>query len=362
MTSRITSATITSAFRVAVIGTGGIAEQHLAFLAASPLTEIVGLCDLSPATVRFYAERYGVTYWTTDVAALLNDSHPDVVHVLTPPSTHVALAEQCVRAGAHVVCEKPIGLSYRDVDQLILVAEAQDRLVTENHNYLFNSGASRLVRLAESDALGEIVEVDVRIAQNVRDDTIVADPRFPHPLHQLPAGVIHDVLTHLVYLGLAFVPGPFDRVAAAWRNDVGDDLFRYDSLDAIAIAGSQHLRLGFSASIQPRHLTIRVGGTRGHSEAELLQPSGRSNLLRSVGPQLSSTVNHMVNGAGLVAASARNLVNKLTKIETTYHGLHRYLDATYGALAARSPMPVTHKKIRETARFIDDLLAPDNAL
>lgn len=348
--------------RVAVIGTGGIAEQHLAFLAASPHTEIVGLCDLSAATVRFNAERHGASFWTTDIGALLNHSRPDVVHVLTPPATHVALAEQCLRAGAHVVCEKPIGVSYRDVDELISVAEAEDRFVTENHNYLFNDGASRLVRLAGSGALGEIVEVDVRIAQNVRGDLIVADPRFPHPLHQLPAGVIHDVLTHLVYLGLAFVPGPFDRVAAAWRNDVGDELFRYDSLDAIAIAGCQHFRLGFSASIQPQHLSIRVGGTRGHGEAELLQPSSRVNLLRSVGPQLSSTVNHMVNGVGLVAASARNLVHKLTKIETTYHGLHRFLDATYGALATGTPLPVTHDRIRVTARFIDDLLAPENAL
>src|SRR4051794_5060152 len=77
--------------RAAVIGTGVISEEHLRFLSKDDRADLVGVCDLSPALARFSAERFDAEAAYTDSTVMLRNAKPDVVHVLTPPHTHVAL-------------------------------------------------------------------------------------------------------------------------------------------------------------------------------------------------------------------------------------------------------------------------------
>ena len=78
--------------RAAIIGCGAIATQHLEFLAATPQATLVGVCDLSPATAGYTPRRYATEPFT-DASAMLATARPDVVHVLTPPSSHRPLVE-----------------------------------------------------------------------------------------------------------------------------------------------------------------------------------------------------------------------------------------------------------------------------
>lgn len=348
--------------RTVVVGTGGISQEHLAFVARSPRAELVGVCDLSAAAASYAAERFGAAASGTDLAALLASTAPDVVHVLTPATTHSAIAAQCLRAGAHVISEKPVTTDLAELEALLAVADEAGRTLTEDHNYLYNHGVQRLAELVDDGSLGEVVEVDVRMALDVRAGGAFADTSLPHPIHRMPAGVIHDVLTHLVYLAQHFVPGPYDQVRAAWRNQGGGDLFKYDDLDALAFAGRQHARIRFTSSTWPQCLSVTVRGTAGEAETELFQPYVREVLQRSAGKQLSSTVNHFVNGASLARSALRNFGHKVSRIETPYHGLHRFLDLTYEALAAGVEPPVTRRRMIETTAFIDRLLEPGNAL
>jgi predicted dehydrogenase len=96
--------------RAAVIGAGKISEEHLRFLGNSPHAVLTGVCDLSPAMARFGVDRFGHAGTTAafmDHRRMLEEKRPAVVHVLTPPHTHVRLVTECLRAGAHVIVEKP---------------------------------------------------------------------------------------------------------------------------------------------------------------------------------------------------------------------------------------------------------------
>jgi len=53
------------------------------------------------------AVRYGVPRWYSDVAAMLDAEKPDVLHITTPPQSHLALTRQAVAAGCHIFLEKP---------------------------------------------------------------------------------------------------------------------------------------------------------------------------------------------------------------------------------------------------------------
>src|SRR5262249_54851827 len=108
--------------RVAVVGAGRIAEQHFRALARVPGVE-VAVCDRSPVTAEFAAERFGLARHATDFAELLRDWRPEVVHVTTPVGAHVPLALASLAAGAHVLVEKPIAPSYSEWLELRAAAE-----------------------------------------------------------------------------------------------------------------------------------------------------------------------------------------------------------------------------------------------
>src|SRR5436305_11447 len=105
--------------RAALIGTGQIAQQHLACLRALPGITLVGVCDLSRAMAESAAERFGVAAWFTDHRAMLDAVRPDIVHITTPPASHFRLAMDALTAGSHVIVEKPATAARAELDVLL---------------------------------------------------------------------------------------------------------------------------------------------------------------------------------------------------------------------------------------------------
>ncbi len=348
--------------RVGVIGTGTITAEHLAFLTASPRTHVVAVADLSPASARYAADRWGADAWYTSHRELLAAARPEVVHVLTPPTTHPSIVADCLRAGVHVICEKPLAPTGAELAALRDLADGAGLWLLEDQNYRWNDPVLALEDLVREGRIGEVRDVDVRMALRFRDGGAFADPHLRSSAHDLPAGPIHDVLTHLAYLGLLFVPGAADadRISAHWSNHGADDgMWRWDDLDATIVAGPCHLRLRFSASTRPEAFSIVVRGDLGEAETDIFQPFLTVRAPRSVGKELTPIVNHVVNGSKLAGAGARNLVQKLLQ-HSSYHGLHRFLEATYAALQAGGPPPLAYRDIEAAAVLVDRLVAPEN--
>lgn len=347
-----------SPLRTGVIGTGVISKEHLTFLQESDQAHLVGVCDLSRAAAQYASERFEADAAYTDYKQMLAEAKPDIVHVLTPPNTHKFIATDCLKAGAHVICEKPITPTYEEFQDLWEVAKSCDRLLIEDYNYLFNEPMLAINDLIKAGKLGKVQDVDVRMALDVRSGGRFADENLPNPVHRLPAGVIHDVLTHLCYIALQYLPS-VDRVAAAWSNHGGGDLFKYDDLDALIIGGSVHVRLRFSSYTAPECFEVKVRGSEGFAETDLFQPYVRSVMPRAAGEQLTPLVNHLVSGKTFVGASLKNFRNKIMQ-KTPYEGLNRFLSKTYDAIANQTPLPVDYEMMNQVNRVIDTLLQEQN--
>lgn len=362
--------------RAAVVGSGAISAEHLGYLtgrlggrrtpdgSTAGRIRLVGICDLSPVAAVHAAETYGADASYTDIGELLESAEPDVVHVLTPPQTHFDLASQCLDAGANVICEKPITPTSDELRRLLDRARAADRHVMESHNYRFNQVIVDIRRAIDEDQLGAVREVEIRVALPVTDpDGRFGDPNLPSPIHSLPAGVIHDFTTHFAYL-LLHLAGPveFDRIAAAWNNHSGNELFTYDNLDATLIgagpASPVHGRLRFDAEAGPDIFSVTVRGTKGWVETDLFQPYQRWVMPRAGGGQLSPIANHVVNGASLLSDGIRNVGRKIMQY-SPYEGLHRMLDLTYRALAAGDDLPVSADDMLAASVLVDRLLAAE---
>ena len=353
--------------RAAVIGTGKISEEHLRFLAGSDAVELAGVCDLSPALAKYAVDRFvppkgkPATAFT-DSRRMLDELKPDVVHVLTPAHTHVKLVNDAIDAGAHVVVEKPVAPTNAQFRELWDRAQGRGRRIVEDHNYKFNEPILRIGDLLGEQGLGEPREVDVRMCLNVlKPGGRYVDENLPHPSHGLPAGIIHEFITHLCYLALRFMPADadFSRVAAAWTNHAGNKLFRHDDLDALVIAGPVHARIRFTSHTLPECFTVTVRGTRGWAETDLFQPHLRVVMPRKGGEQLTPLVNHFVNGASLVKSSVVGFTNKVMQ-KTPYEGLQTFLRRTYAALSDGTEPPVTFDDMDRASLLVDALLEERN--
>jgi predicted dehydrogenase len=359
--------------RAAVIGTGVISEQHLKYLSADPLVDLVGVCDLSPSLAKYAVAKFGAREAYTDAAAMIRQAKPDVVHVLTPPHTHVPIVTDALTQGAHVVCEKPIAPQRQQFLDLWTLARAKGLRLIEDHNYRFNEPVLAIEKLVAEGKLGTVHEVEVRMALQIRKaGGRYADATMPHPSHNLPAGVLHEFISHLCYLTLRFMPVQaadvaaaeaggelFPRVAAAWSNHGVTGPFKFDDLDALVISGPAHGRIRFSCSTAPDTFTVVVRGDKGWVETDLFQPFLRVTIPRKGGTLLSSLVNHWVNGKAMKRAAVRGFRNKIMQ-HTPYEGLGTFLGRTYDALRAGAEPPVTFADMDRASRLIDALLDEKN--
>ena len=347
--------------RAATIGTGRISAEHLGFLQRSTLADLVAVCDLSPIAAAYHAEQFGAASHYMDYETMLREVQPDVVHVLTPPRTHCEIAGMCLRAGAHVICEKPLALTSQECGDLLSLAREHDRIVIEDQNYRFNEPVLELSRQIADGVLGDICEVDVRLSLPIRESGRYADPNLPHPSHSLPAGAIHEFITHLCYLVDHFLPGQThetrsDEVTAQWRNRCGGDLFRYDDLEAVIARGDALGRIRFECRGKPNHFLITVYGTKVSAHVDLFSPCIRLQRHARQPEKLTSVLNQWCDGRTLKRAALRNLRDKIVQ-RTPYEGLHTFLYRSYMALTSNSLRPVTDEEMKRTMRLTELLLA-----
>ncbi len=141
--------------RVGLIGAGYIATWHANALRASKGVDLTAICDVSPAAASDFAGTYGIQSFTL-IEEMATANICDAVHILTPPHIHADLAQRCLRAGFHVMVEKPFALSHADCSAVTAAAEEAGRQVAVCHNFLGVPTYKRLKQACRSGALGRI--------------------------------------------------------------------------------------------------------------------------------------------------------------------------------------------------------------
>ena len=149
-----------SEIRIGIIGAGYIAGWHSEAVKATPGTRLTAICDASPEAGRALADSLGVPYFSS-VAGMIAARIVDAVLILTPPGSHAALAIECLNAGLHVLVEKPMALTSRDVADMHAAADAAGRQVAVVHNFLGLSSHTRLKRLLADGMLGRVSSLRV---------------------------------------------------------------------------------------------------------------------------------------------------------------------------------------------------------
>ena len=141
--------------RAAIVGTGAIASAHAeALRAAGDRVELVAVVDVDIDRATAFAREWGVPRVHPRLAALLDTEKLDLVHVCTPPSTHVPLALECLAADVNVLVEKPPALSLSEIDTLIAAERSSASRVGTVFQHRFGPAAIRLRRLFSAGVFG----------------------------------------------------------------------------------------------------------------------------------------------------------------------------------------------------------------
>ena len=152
---------------VAIIGTGVISERHIeAYAAFHGRCRIVALCDLMPEKAELLKEKYHLE--DTEIYSSFREmvKRPDIqlVSICTPPFTHAESAVSCMRAGKHVLVEKPMASSLEECDEMIRAQKetgcylgviSQNRYLQDNRNLknMIASGAVGRVLFGQVESL-----------------------------------------------------------------------------------------------------------------------------------------------------------------------------------------------------------------
>src|SRR5689334_5596785 len=143
---------------VGIVGFGRIGAEHAAWLAAAELIRPIAVYDPTPAR-RQLAESRGLRA-TDSIEALLSDPSLDVVLISTPTAMHHAHTLLALRAGKHVMVEKPMALNLSESRELVGVARRQNKVLSVFHCRRWDIDYLTVKSAIDSGVFGKIINVE----------------------------------------------------------------------------------------------------------------------------------------------------------------------------------------------------------
>jgi predicted dehydrogenase len=143
--------------KVGIVGVGGIGrDQHLPGWAKVPFAEVIAAADISETARQDAAAQVPAIQSFSDWRDLIAHTDVDIVDICTPNQTHCPIALAALAAGKHVICEKPLATTAREVRQMRDAAQKADKLIMTAQHFRFETAARQIKALIDSGLLGDI--------------------------------------------------------------------------------------------------------------------------------------------------------------------------------------------------------------
>ena len=335
-------------FRAGMVGAGHICEFHVAAVRALPNVELIGVCDLDRATAEEAAAKWDTTAF--DSMEALVEAGANVIHVLTPPSAHAAVAMEALERGCHVLVEKPIAESVEDARRIGQTAEAKGLVASVDHSLLYDPQIVRLLEQVRAGAIGDVVAVDI-----FRSSEYPPYEGGPLPPHLRDAAYPwRDVAVHCLYL-IQQLLGEIEDVDAEWSSLGGDANLAFDEWRALVRTKGGLGQFQLSWNARPMQSQIVVQGTSGILRADLFAmfigkrsstplPKAAERVINAYADSLRPLVE--------VPVGAWKFVRKQVQ---AFQGLRDLVADFYRRLEAGEPPPVTVDEAAEVVRWVEQV-------
>ena len=350
--------------RIAIIGCGKIADQHVQAAHRIGNCEMVAVCDREQLMAAQLAERFKIPGVFGDAEAMLKEFSPDVVHITTPPLGHFPLAKLCLEHGSNVYLEKPFTVTAAEAKELCALAEQKKLRLTAGHNYQFTLEMMEMRRLVAAGFLGgPPVHLESHWAYDLTDATYVAPilGSKTHWVRQLPGQLFHNLISHGISRLAEFLDDDVKVFAQAHQSARMKSLGGQEVQDELRVM----LRDGkgttaffcFSTQIKPSLNAFRVCGPKnsilvenGSGSIILNRAGSHKSYLTYFLPPLKNAHQHLRNAR----------VNFTDFVRGRLHqdfGMKELIEQFYTSIRNGSAPPMTYREIILTARIMDDIFA-----
>jgi predicted dehydrogenase len=198
--------------RWGLLSTAQINRALIPGLQASPVTQLLGVASRDEGRAQQYAGQWNIPRAYGSYEAMLDDPEIEAVYISLPNALHVEWSERALRAGKHVLCEKPLGRDPEAVARAFDVASENDRLLMEAFMWRFHRQTTQLQLLAEE--LAPLQGIDAKFGFQA---TNPADVRLSKALD---GGALMDVGCYCVS-GARLLAGEPESVVG--RQEIGGD-------------------------------------------------------------------------------------------------------------------------------------------
>jgi len=146
--------------KVAVIGCGTIANSaHIPSYLNNPIAEIKYFCDIIPERARAAVEKYGCGIAVADYRDVLADPEVTAISICTPNDVHAPIAIDAMRAGLHVLCEKPAARTFHEALEMQQVQRETGTTLNIGVVNRFNDSVNLIKKYIDSGKLGDVYRV-----------------------------------------------------------------------------------------------------------------------------------------------------------------------------------------------------------
>jgi predicted dehydrogenase len=202
---------VTGALRVAVIGCGYFAKNHLTAWNELDGVTIASVCDLDETKARAAAERYKVARWFTDAEIMLREVQPDFVDIVTTMQSHRQLVTLCVAQRTPVIVQKPFAPTFADCVGMVEACQAAGVPLMVHENFRFQAHLRRVREVIDTGMIGTPLwgRISFRTGQDVKaaQPYLYGEERF----------IILDLGVHVLDIA-QFYLGEVDTVFARHRR------------------------------------------------------------------------------------------------------------------------------------------------
>ncbi len=358
--------------KIAIIGCGKIADQHVLQILRIKGAKLIAVCDAEELMARQLAERFGIEGRYTDVDQMLSESVPDVVHITTPPQSHLALGMQCLKRNCHVYMEKPFTVNTEEAQKLIQTAVEKNLKITVGHNAQFTHAANRMrILLAEDYLGGHPVHLESHYCYNL------GDPRYAlsllgdrnHWVRQLPGQLLHNIISHGISKIAEFIKSDDPTVIAhGFTSNVLREVGETEIVDELRVIIDDELGttayFTFSSQLKPTLHQLRLYGNKNG----LVVDDDQQTVIKLRGNRYKSYMEQFIPPFFMAGQYISNLkCNAIKFARRDFHadsGMKNLIEAFYASIIGQGLPPISYREIILTSKLMDNIfeqLTADNA-
>ena len=180
--------------RLGIVGCGRVTTMfHLKAIKEVEDTTVVAVADRNQYRMKNVKRKSGAERGYIDYRELLSDPDVEAVVINTPPRFHEEMVLGSLKAGKHVMCEKPLARRVEGCLHIKHVQETTGLLVLPAHNYVFTPSLERAQEIIQSGEVGNVERITLRFENNLKSYRSKSDFRL-----KTEFGIVEDILPHIL--------------------------------------------------------------------------------------------------------------------------------------------------------------------